>query len=308
MAKNPKKPRAKANVPRALTNNIYGTKKSGRWGRLNAEERAVWRIEHGVFATDDLSQLPSNVVDDFRKLVNSRKKEIAQQMADNPTYRSVKDAPKSLTIRTKSNNPETLFREYARQQSFQRDFESDIEYEFLKEFNQVNYPELDKVLEDDDKWTILRRLAQVDPMLNIDRAYASQVLHDIERMIETETNGGEYDIDKRSAIDRITSHYISPAKSVVGGIVMGEEGYYDEKGMATSGMFADWETASEVAHTVAKAKTELDKIKRMTDSWNEELQALIPAQDFYSTALQGNKGFHGVKKAVEKMEREEGEK
>lgn len=305
----PRKPQTPKNLPRALTNEIYGKKKSGRWGKLNAEERAVWRIEHGVFATDDLSQLPENVITDFRKLINSQKKEIARQIADNPSYRSVKDAPSSLTTRIKSHNPETLFREYARQQSFQRDFESDVEYEKLKEEHQVEYPELDKVLEEDDKWTILRRLAQVDPMLNIDRAYASQVLHDIERMIEKETSNYTRDTDKRSAIDKITAHYISPAKQTLpNGITIGEEGYYDMSGKATSGMFADWDTASEVANTVAKAKTELDKIKRMTDSWNEELQALIPAQDYYSTALQGNKGFHGVKKAVEKMEREEGER
>lgn len=41
-----------------------------------------------------------------------------------------------------------------------------------------------EVLKDSDKWTILRRLATQDPRLNIDRAYASETLREIEDMIE----------------------------------------------------------------------------------------------------------------------------
>lgn len=39
-------------------------------------------------------------------------------------------------------------------------------------------------LNENDKWTILRRLATQDPRLNIDRAYASETLREIEDMIE----------------------------------------------------------------------------------------------------------------------------
>lgn len=41
-----------------------------------------------------------------------------------------------------------------------------------------------EVLKEDNKWTILRRLATQDPRLNIDRAYASETLREIEDMIE----------------------------------------------------------------------------------------------------------------------------
>lgn len=54
------------------------------------------------------------------------------------------------------------------------------------------YEELSKVMEDKDKWTILRRLAAVDPRMNIDRAYASETLREIEDMIES---GNYRDID-----------------------------------------------------------------------------------------------------------------
>lgn len=41
-----------------------------------------------------------------------------------------------------------------------------------------------ETLDENDKWTILRRLATQDPRINIDRAYASETLREIEDMIE----------------------------------------------------------------------------------------------------------------------------
>lgn len=289
---NSKKPKLNlpSNIPpRALTNDIYGKKKSGRWGKLNAEERALWRLERGIYSRDDISELPASVIQDFRKLINSEKKRIATQIAENPSYRSVKDAPESLTTRIKSNDPKTLFREYSRQQSFQRDFESDREYEELKNSHKVDYPELDRVLEEDDKWTILRRLAQVDPMLNIDRSYASQVLHDIERMIEQESKNGA--VEKREAINKITAHYLNPNNSYTI-----DDDETDDEEYTIGNM--------KVNVAIGKAKNELEKIKHMTDTWNAELQQLIPAHDYQSAALRNNKGFHGVDKALRKVERE----
>lgn len=290
MPRNSKKPNLPSNIPsRALTNDIYGKKKSGRWGKLNAEERALWRLERGIYSRDDISELPASVIQDFRKLINSEKKRIATQIAENPSYRSVKDAPESLTTRIKSNDPKTLFREYSRQQSFQRDFESDREYEELKNSHKVDYPELDRVLEEDDKWTILRRLAQVDPMLNIDRSYASQVLHDIERMIEQESKNGA--VEKREAINKITAHYLNPNNSYTI-----DDDETDDEEYTIGNM--------KVNVAIGKAKNELEKIKHMTDTWNAELQQLIPAHDYQSAALRNNKGFHGVDKALRKVERE----
>lgn len=56
--------------------------------------------------------------------------------------------------------------------------------------NRQEYLELSQILEDKDKWTILRRLAAIDPRLNIDRAYASETLREIEDMIEQEYPDG----------------------------------------------------------------------------------------------------------------------
>ena len=173
--------------------------------------------------------------------------------------------------------------------NFQRDFESDREYEELKKSHKVDYPELDRVLEEDDKWTILRRLAQVDPMLNIDRSYASQVLHDIERMIEQESKNGA--VEKREAINKITAHYLNPNSNYTI-----DDDEIDDEEYTIGNM--------KVNVAIGKAKNELEKIKHMTDTWNAELQQLIPAHDYQSAALRNNKGFHGVDKALRKVERE----
>ena len=56
--------------------------------------------------------------------------------------------------------------------------------EFISDVSSVIDTKDIEVLKDSDKWTILRRLATQDPRLNIDRAYASETLREIEDMIE----------------------------------------------------------------------------------------------------------------------------
>lgn len=56
--------------------------------------------------------------------------------------------------------------------------------EFISDVSSVVDTKDIEVLKDSDKWTILRRLATQDPRLNIDRAYASETLREIEDMIE----------------------------------------------------------------------------------------------------------------------------
>ena len=56
--------------------------------------------------------------------------------------------------------------------------------EFISEISPAIDTNDIEVLDKNDKWTILRRLATQDPRLNIDRAYASETLREIEDMIE----------------------------------------------------------------------------------------------------------------------------
>lgn len=65
-------------------------------------------------------------------------------------------------------------------------YRTDVENmsEFISEVSSSTDTKDIEVLKDSDKWTILRRLATQDPRLNIDRAYASETLREIEDMIE----------------------------------------------------------------------------------------------------------------------------
>lgn len=114
--------------------------------------------------------------------------------------------------------------------------------------NAEEHKELKKLI-DDDKWTILRRLAAVDPRLNIDRAYASETLKEIEDMIEQ----GQY-----KGIDDITDDLM---------IRYMEIGHFNE-------------------------------------TWDDELHDFLNVNTSENYKLYANPGFHGVKKAEARYQRE----
>lgn len=116
------------------------------------------------------------------------------------------------------------------------------------ERNAEEHKEL-KQLKDDDKWTILRRLASIDPRLNIDRAYASETLKDIQDMIDSEKYG---DID--SITDDLMIRYM--------------------------------------------------ETKQFNETWDEELHDFAKRDVAQDSKLYANPGFHGVKKAEEKYDRQ----
>lgn len=78
--------------------------------------------------------------------------------------------------------------EQIRQDIRDADFYYKTDVDSMSEFISELSPAIDtndiEVLGKNDKWTILRRLATRDPRLNIDRAYASETLREIEDMIE----------------------------------------------------------------------------------------------------------------------------
>lgn len=122
--------------------------------------------------------------------------------------------------------------------------------------NRQEYPELSQVLEDKDKWTILRRLAAIDPRLNIDRAYASETLREIEDMIEQEYPDGSR---VYRDIDQITNDM----------------------------MITYMET------------------QRFNKEWDEKLEGFSSFNtSSESNKLYANQGFHGVKKAEARYNRE----
>lgn len=152
-------------------------------------------------------------------------------------YESVNKAiEENLATRRLSNNPQQLLKEFYRHAMFFSEYETDDDmyYErskgtfdhLLDDFNAEDAVEkiTDMMDEDDqfaslvlqeqaanegsgidinDKWTILRRLAAINPRLNVDRAYASQTLKDIENMIES---------GRWNDINEITANFIESYK------------------------------------------------------------------------------------------------
>lgn len=154
--------------------------------------------------------------------------------------------PDMKTFMTDENNPDPFdaFEKLMAQKEF-LNWKS-IEREVDR--NAEEHEELKKLI-DDDKWTILRRLAAVDPRLNIDRAYASETLKEIEDMIEQGSYGNIDDVT-----DELMIRYM-------------EIGHFNE-------------------------------------TWDDELHNFVNAFDSESTKLYANPGFHGVKKAEARYQRE----
>lgn len=162
-----------AKKPFIPSKGIYGRKKSGRWGRLNAEERLEWYRERAIFNVEDVRTLPKKAVEDLRAVVKLRERKVG----------SKRSAIQSIG----QMNAPTLFERYAEQQSIIDEMEIKDKQEHPEKYglNFVpEYKELKMIASDNDKWTILRRLAQLDGTLNIDRAYASQTLRDIQDEID----------------------------------------------------------------------------------------------------------------------------
>lgn len=171
---------------------LYGKKKSGRWGRLNAEERIAVYQEKAIFNVPDVRELPAQVVEDLRATVKKRERKVG----------SSRKAVQSIG----QMNAPTLLERYAEQQSIIDEMEIKDKQEHPEKYGLEKPPEYNEwkqVASDNDAWTILRRLAQLDNTLNIDRAYASQTLRDIQDMI----NEHEFDINEitQKMYDRLES-------------------------------------------------------------------------------------------------------
>lgn len=81
-------------------------------------------------------------------------------------------------------NEQEQIRQDIRDADFYYKTDVDNMSEYISDVSSVVDTKDIEVLGKDDKWTILRRLATRDPRLNIDRAYASETLREIEDMIE----------------------------------------------------------------------------------------------------------------------------
>lgn len=90
-----------------------------------------------------------------------------------------------------TSEPTSLFSEHMRQRQFMNEIE-----DYTRERDEVKYfgyDDVEPLIKDEDKWNIIRRLATLDTRLNVDRAYASQTLRDIEDMIEANADRPQFE-------------------------------------------------------------------------------------------------------------------
>ena len=90
-----------------------------------------------------------------------------------------------------TSEPTSMFSEHMRQRQFMNEIE-----DYTRERDEVKYfgyDDVESLIKDNDKWNILRRLATLDTRLNVDRAYASQTLRDIEDMIEANAERPQFE-------------------------------------------------------------------------------------------------------------------
>lgn len=145
---------------------------SGRgYNPRGSQKRAEKKLLRGIFNTDDIEKLSLEDRRDLKAYLKKKQKSIKE--SDNFSGRIAKD--KGLLEPIEFDDASTLLQIFDDQEYYFEQLKYDEDIESREEF---------KGVEQDDKWTILRRLATEDMMLNIDRAYASETLHKIENLIE----------------------------------------------------------------------------------------------------------------------------
>lgn len=179
----PKKSSSKKSSPK---------KKSSKNQLFHSRETATEKALR-LYGTLDVKDIRNLTSYGRSVLYEAVKEQRAQIRRTNPTSNFAKmnlrgtTAPQLLSIflAQKSYIKE---QEQIRQDIRDADFYYKTDVDSMSEFISEISPAIDtkdiEVLGKNDKWTILRRLATRDPRLNIDRAYASETLREIEDMIE----------------------------------------------------------------------------------------------------------------------------
>ena len=163
---------------------IYGEKDNKTFGRLNKKEVGKLLVKEGVFDVRDLKKIPRYAWEALKEYTREEYKKVREKLSKTSTM-------KDIEVPVPTSDPRDNFENLM----YYENLNSEAS---LEEEREQAAREGDNAAIDDDKWTILRRLAKIDPTLNINRSYASDTLHVMERMIvqgKRDINGnptGEY--------------------------------------------------------------------------------------------------------------------
>lgn len=181
---------------RKTTGHIFSKKTRERNKRIESPEYFEQHVLPNIMNTDDIRKLSNPEIRGFKNYLREQQKKIAESISSNPDLLSSQKAQDDrITTQRLSNDPVLLLDTFMRQNQYFNELETDIDFEV----NRSDFKEYEEQMTEstaneaanliginpDDKWTILRRLATIDNRLNIDRAYASETLKEIENMIES---------------------------------------------------------------------------------------------------------------------------
>ena len=148
---------------------IYGEKENEKFGRLNKREVGKLLVEVGVFDVKDLKRIPKYAWEALMEYTKDSFKKVRDRLSRIGTMRDIE-------VPVPTSDPRDNFENLM----YYENLNSEAS---LEEEREQAAREGDEAAIDDDKWTVLRRLAKEDPTLNINRSYASDTLHEMERMI-----------------------------------------------------------------------------------------------------------------------------
>ena len=196
------------------TGHIFSEKTRKRNAKIETAEYFEEHVLPKILDKSDVRNLTQSEIRGMKKFLKKRQDIIKTRIAlvqDNPESLEIfesasKAAEEHIDTKTFSNKPEKLFQDYMRQEQFFNEYETDYDMwenrqeirTHIEQMSQETADEAGEILgiDPNDKWTILRRLATQNNRINLDRAYASEVLKEIEDRIES----GDYaDIDELTA-------------------------------------------------------------------------------------------------------------
>lgn len=259
------------------TSHIFSSKTRQMYKKIATPEYFEEHILPKLMNTGDVRTLTNPEKKSLKEYLKMKRKQIKITIETSTLDHSdaIREALNSgLTRGRFGNSAQQLFEHLMRQQQFFQQYEQDKQFNNPNSHpdNKYDYTDTKTLMKVDEKWRLLRKLAEIDPRLNYDRAWASETLHEIERMIE----------QNQYSYEEIEEYFVDSFQSLTAHNKDWDEnlyGFYDTTGeYMDAGEFGDpeyysWEKAYQHFHGNKKAAQERwarfqKDIKNYEASWD----------------------------------------
>lgn len=172
---------------------IFSAKTRARHKAMLTPEYFESTILPKIFDHSNISELSNPEIASLKNYVKLQRNKIKSQLATTELSNDVFARGANLVKGRIGNSASEVMKEFMRQKQFFGEVETEKQLRNPNAHpdNKYNYGDAAELMKNEDKWRLLRKLAEIDPRLNIDRAWASETLREIERYIEQ----GKYSYD-----------------------------------------------------------------------------------------------------------------